>query len=197
MSGKGPMNLRNLLALVILLSVAALAATLVLNLPDQKDAEDLLDALPKQVDLALEKVHYTQTEGGRRRWTLDADSAAYQREAGLANLKNVQMVFFDAGRFSEVRMTAKEGTFDQQQERVEIWGNVEIVTDSGEHFYTDRLRYDQASQLVSSDDPVRLVSPRLELSGTGLLLDIQVGQMTVLRDVRARIMEATDERSKQ
>jgi LPS export ABC transporter protein LptC len=188
------MSLRNLLALLILLSVAALMVVLFFNLPGKR-AEDLLAVLPKQVDLALEKVHYTQTEGGRRRWTLDAESADYQRESGLASLQNVEMVLFEVGRFAEVKMTAGEGRFDQQQGWVDIWGNVEIVTDRDEHFYTERLRYDQNSRQVSSDEAICVVSPQLELSGTGLLLDLRAGQMSILQDVHAQFKPASQERS--
>lgn len=189
------MSLRNLLALVILLSVAALAATLVLNLPEEQ-AEDLQGVLPKHIDLALEKVHYTQTEGGRRRWMLDADSAAYQRKAGLVSLQNVKMTFFDTGPYAEIRMTANEGLFDQTREQVEVWGDVQIVTDREEHIYTERLRYEDESRLVSSDEKVRLVSPRLELTGKGLRLDIDAGRMSLFQNVWARFQPAPDERDK-
>jgi len=188
------MSLRNLLALLILLSVAALVIALGFNLPG-KDAEELLELLPKQVDLALEKIHYTQNEGGQRRWTLDADSAAYQREAGLISLQNVEMVFFDIGRYSEVKMTAAEGVFDQQQEQVDVWGDVEITTDQNEHFYTDRLRYKQKTRQVVSDERVRMVSPQLQVAGEGLQLDLQAGRMSIMRDVHALFPPTTDERS--
>jgi len=180
------MSPRNLLALLIVMSVAALVITLVVNMSGDKP-EELLDLLPKQVDLSLEKVHYTQTEGGRRRWTLDADSAAYQREAGLISLQNVEMVFFEAGRFAEVKMTAAEGLFHQQEERVEVWGDVEIATDQDQHFFTEHLRYEQGSELVISDQEVRMVSPQLELSGEGFRLELGSGNMSLQRDVHARL----------
>jgi LPS export ABC transporter protein LptC len=188
------MSPRNLLALLIVLSVAALIATLVMNLQGTAP-EQLLEVLPKQVDLSLEKIHYTQTEGGRRRWTLDADSAAYQREEGLISLQNVEMVFYETGRYGEVKMTARQGLFDQQQEQVEVWGEVEIMTDRDEHFYTERLRYEQGSGQVSSDRRVRMLSPQLELAGEGFLFDLQSGRMRILRDVEARLLTLRDERS--
>lgn len=187
------MSLRNLLAALIILSVSALVVTLVLNLPG-KTPETLLDVLPKQVDLALEKIHYTQTEGGRRRWTLDADSAEYQREAGLISLQNVTMVFFEVGRFAEVKMTADKGLFNQQQEQIEVWGDVEIATDQEQYFYTERLQYEQASKRVSSDQRVRMVSPQLELAGEGFLFDLQTSRMSILKDVKARLVSMRDER---
>jgi len=188
------MNLRNLLALLILLSVAALIVTLGLNKPDKDDAETLLEFLPKQVDLALEKIHYTQNEGSQRSWILDADSAEYQREEGLISLKNVEMVFFEVGRFSEVRMVASEGLFDQQQELVDVWGEVEIMTDQNEHFYTERLRFEQKTRQVFSAEQVRMISPQLELTGVGFQLDLQAGRMSILSDVHALLVTAQDER---
>lgn len=188
------MSPRNLLAVLIVLSVAALVVTLVVNLPGD-GPETLLDVLPKQVDLSLDKIHYTQTEDGRRRWTLDADSADYQREAGLISLQNVEIVFFEVGRFAEVKMTADEGVFNQQLERVEAWGDVEIITDQGEHFYTERLQYEQASQRVSSEQRVRMISPQLELSGVGFWFDLPTGRLSILEDVHARFVSMRDEGS--
>lgn len=188
------MSLRNLLAVLILLSVTALVAALVLNRPGN-DVEELLKVLPKQVDLTLEKIHYTQTEGGQRRWTLDAESASYQRKAGLINLQNIEMVFFDVGRFTEVKMTAMEGLFDQLEERVEVWGNAEILTDRGDHFYAERLLYDRSEGRVTSDGPVRMVSPRLDLSGVGFWLDLKAARMSILQNVTARLITERDERS--
>lgn len=190
------MSLRNLLALLILLSVAALAMTLFLNLPG-KEVEELLDALPKEIDLALKKVHYTQTEGDQRRWTLDADSAAYQREAGLVNLKNISMTFFTVGPYAEVMMTANEGLLDQNRGQIEAWGDVTITTDRDEHIYTERLHYDEESRLVSSDDLVHMISPRLELNGKGLRLEIDAGRMSLLENVQARLKIDSEERAKQ
>jgi len=186
------MSPRNLLAMLIVLSVAALVITLVINLSED-DPEELLDLLPMQVDLSLEKVHYTQTEGGRRRWTLDAESAAYQREEGLISLQNVEMVFYQAGRFAEIKMTAEEGQYNQHQGQVEVWGDVEIVTDQGERFNTERLRYEQASEQVSSEQKVRMTSPQLELSGEGFRLDLESGRMSLQRNVHARLMALTKE----
>ncbi|MDT8421592.1 MAG: LPS export ABC transporter periplasmic protein LptC [Desulfuromonadales bacterium] len=188
------MSLRNLLALLILLSIALLVASLVWNLPG-KDTEEILDLLPQQVDLALEKIHYTQTEGGRRSWVLDADSAAVQREEGLISLQNVAMVFWQTGRYAEVSLTAREGLFDQQNKTVEIWGDVEIVTDLEERFSAERIRYQQATRQVSSEDRVHLQSPQLNLTGKGFRLDLQTGRMSVLQDVEARLPFVSEERS--
>ncbi|PLX90414.1 MAG: LPS export ABC transporter periplasmic protein LptC [Desulfuromonas sp.] len=188
------MSLRNLLALLILLSIAALVVSLLRNLPG-KGAEEILDLLPQQVDLALEKIHYTQTEGGRRSWVLDADSAAVQREEGLISLQNVKMVFWQTGRYAEVKLAAREGLFDQQNKTVEIWGDVEIMTDLGERFSAERIRYEQATRLVTSESRVRLQSPQLDLTGKGLRLDLQTGRMSVLQDVEARLPVALEERS--
>lgn len=181
------MSPRNLLALLILLSIAALAVSLVVNLPGEKP-EELLELVPQGVDLALEKVHYTQTEAGQRRWVLNADSAAVQREEGLLELENVEMIFWDTGRYREVKLTASQGRFDQQRKRVEIWGDVNIVTDLGEHFQADRLVYEQEKEQVSSTGRVRLSSPQLTMSGSGFELDLKTGRMQLQQDVQARLL---------
>ena len=59
------LHLRNVLALVILVLASALAMFIVSNLRGNAP-EEVLDALPKNVDLSLKKIDYTETRDGKR-----------------------------------------------------------------------------------------------------------------------------------
>lgn len=175
-------NLRRLLAALILIAVLALGIVLWRYL-QQQDPAQILEALPKQVDLALEKLHYTQNEEGRRSWTLDAEQAEYQRDSGQARLETVRLTLYTAGRFGEVKLSADHGLLDRAARQVEVWGQVVVVTASGERLATERLHYDDRQHLLTTDDPVLLTSPRLELKGTGMQVDLVRGSLLLKQDV--------------
>ena len=139
--------------------------------------------LPEDIDLALEDLHYTQTEDGRRRWTLDADKAEYQRDNSLAKLEAVKLLLYDAGQFGDLTLQADQGQLAQETSQVDVWGNVILTTGRGDQLFTERLHYDDQVRQLSTEDPVRLLSSQIELTGIGLQIDIDQGRMLVKEDV--------------
>lgn len=175
-------NLRRLLAVLILVAVLALGGALWRHL-QQQSPRQLLEALPKQVDLALDQLHYTQNEDGQRSWTLDADNAEYSRDSGQAMLDAVRLTMYDAGQFDEVKLTADKGALEQERQQVEVWGNVSVRTEKGQQLYTERLRYDGQQRQIVTAAAVRVVSPRMELKGTGMQIDLDSGHLLLKNDV--------------
>lgn len=182
-------SLRRLLAALILIVVLALGVAIWRHLQQQSPLE-LLEALPEQVDLSLETLHYTQNEDGARSWTLDADKAEYRRDAGQALLENVRLTLYNAGRAGTVDLTAEQGVLWQEKQQVEVWGNVVVATAKDEHLYAERLRYDGHTRQLLSDDPVRVVSPRMELRGGGLQADVAQGHLLLKDNVWMLLLPA-------
>jgi len=175
-------KLRRLLAVLILIAVLALGIIIWRHLQQQSPL-DVLEALPEQIDLSLEKLHYTQNEEGKRSWTLDADKAEYRREDGLARLDAVHLVLYQAGRFGEVTLTAEHGILQQEKQQVEVWGNVEVVTAKGDRLYTERLQYDGQQRELTTKEKVRVLNPRMELTGIGLWADLELGRLRLEKDI--------------
>ncbi len=171
-------NFRRLLAFLILLSSVVLTTVIYRHL-QQQSPKEILSMLPENIDLAVSDLHYTQNEEGERRWTLDADTAEYERDSGLAKLTDVRLLFYDAGGFGDVNLQSEQGQLAQETSQVDVWGNVRIEADSGEQLFTERLHYDNQLRQLSTDDPVRLISSTVELTGVGLLVDIEQGRMIV------------------
>lgn len=176
------LKLRRLLAVLILLAVLALGVVIWRHLKQQSPLQ-ILEALPEQVDLALEQLHYTQNEDGKRSWTLDADKAEYQRDNNQAILDALHLTMYDAGQFDEVTLSAEHGLLEQEKRQVEAWGNVVVATSTDEHLYTERLHYDDQQRQLHSAAPIRVVTPRMELTGIGLQVDLARGYLLVEKDV--------------
>lgn len=183
------LKLRHLLLILILIAVLAVTIAVWRHL-QQLRPEEILAALPKQVDLSLEELHYTQNEEGERSWTLDSDRAEYQRDTGQALLEGVRLTLYHAGRFGEVKLRADQGKLEQDNRQVEVWGQVVVSTGSGEQLFTERLHFDGQRQQLFTAEPIRAVTPQMELTGTGMRVDLNNGRLLVEKDVRVLLAPA-------
>jgi len=184
------LNVRNLLALVILLLAGALTVTVIHNFQGASPEEDL-QALPRNIDLSLKQISYTETSDGLRRWTLLADSAAHSMGEKETRIENIRMTFYDRQGGEDVTLTARSGSFRTDTREVEVHGDVVVKSSRGYVLYTEHLRYREADRMVLTDDPVRMVSDRMELTGKGMRLSVPRHALVLLSAVRARIEGAT------
>jgi LPS export ABC transporter protein LptC len=173
-----------MLAVFILIVVVCVSSWIWMNRP--QTPEGLLSSLPKDVDLALEDLHYTHNEDGRAVWTLDAAAAEYQREAGLVDLNDVELTLHQSDGFGTVHLIADSGRFDQSASLVDAWGNVVLTSERGDQLYTESLKYNVANELLSTAEAFRYLSEGAELTGTGLNIDVSSGRLSVESDVWAR-----------
>lgn len=187
--GKGRRRAQTLLGGVILLLVAVLGATLWLHNSSEELLPEIVENLPQDVDLGLDKVHYSQNEDGRKSWVLDAERAAYQRKDEELELTAVELTLFNAGRFGELRLKADSGLLRRQQKQILVKGHVEIRAQSGEWFRTSELEYDFARRRAVTEAEVTMHTPQIELSGTGMRLDLAQSKLRVLHAVRAQLDE--------
>ncbi len=186
-------NFRRLLAVLILLSSVVLTTVIYRHL-QQQSPKEILSMLPENIDLAVADLHYTQNEEGLRRWTLDADTAEYDRDSGLATLTVVRLLFYEAGQFGDVNLKADQGQLEQETRQVDVWGNVTVETENGEQLFTERLHYDDQTRQLSTEDPIKFLSADIELTGTGLKVDIDQGHMLVKENVRMILYPAGREK---
>lgn len=176
------LTMRRVLALVILVAILVLAGVLWRHLRDQP-LGDIVDSLPQSVDLALDHLHYTQTEAGKKRWTLTSERAEYLRDSALVRLAPVDLAVFDAGVFGDLTLQAQHGEFREDIARVDVWDDVVLTAATGERLVTETLRYDDKNRQLSSTAPIRITSPRLTLTGVGLLIDLEKNTLLVQKDV--------------
>ncbi|MCK4502193.1 MAG: LPS export ABC transporter periplasmic protein LptC [Desulfuromonadales bacterium] len=176
-------NLRRILALVIVVSVVVLTTVIYRHL-QQQNPEEILNMLPDNVDLALQALHYTHNEGGQRSWTLDADKAEYQRDSGVAKLDAVKLQFYHAGKFGAVELQADQGQLNQETRQVDLVGNVVLTAEKGEQLFTDQLHYDDQNRQLSTAESIRVLSPQVDLTGIGMVVDIDRGSLLIKKQVR-------------
>lgn len=183
---KKKLSLRNLLALAIFVLAGSLAVTVVRNFRGPVP-ERMLESIPRNVDLALKKIHYTETRDGVRRWALVADSAAHDMGDGIARINNLRMTFFDAKGLGAITLTARRGELNSDAHEVEARGDVVVKSIRGYTMYTDRLQYREHDRIIRTAEPVRLVSATMEVTGKGMRYNLRDHTVQLLSHIQGRV----------
>ncbi len=132
----------------------------------------------------LSMVRYTGTRAGRLAWELNADSVKVSKEQDVAALTAVKAAFYAAGG-AVYRLTANTGRLKEAEGVIDAAGGVVVESGKGERFASDRLRYTIKSREITSKDRVEVSSSGMNITGSGLVVDVENERFSILNDVRA------------
>jgi LPS export ABC transporter protein LptC len=106
---------------------------------------------PDSADQVLEGFsHYVTTQGVRRS-RVDADTAYFYEGSQITELRNIKVVFYNLNGEESSTLTARRGTYRWQDGSMEANDNVVVVSPDGRRLRTETLRYDNASNTISTD----------------------------------------------
>jgi LPS export ABC transporter protein LptC len=106
---------------------------------------------PDSADQVLEGFSHYVTNEGILRSRVEADTAFFYEPTQITQLHNVKVVFFDVKGAESSTLTARRGTYRWQDGSMEASGNVLVVSPDGRRLATSVLRYDNASNLIMTD----------------------------------------------
>lgn len=187
---------RNLLLLLALLLLGALAAIVAYRYRPPAKVAELVKALPSGVDLALQEIRYSHTEGGIERWRLVAGRVEHLSAEKQTAIRNLELRFFDASGAEQGVLKAVNGQVNADFSVIEVRDQVEFVIRDGYHLQTTNLTYTQQDRSIRTDAPVMMAGKALELKGVGLHLDFGTRRLKILDRVRATIQVRPAKREK-
>ncbi len=108
---------------------------------------------------------------------------AYTYDAGnRLELRRINVTFFNELGEEDGTMTAREGTYNQRQNRLEARGDVVIVRKSGERLESQQVVYDELRDQIFSDSAFVLNQPpKRQITGVGFESDPQLTKFRVLK----------------
>ncbi len=184
---------RRRILLIVAVSAAVISAAVVVGIAVHRDAgKSLLKVMSDRIDLQVRNVHYTEVGDSGMKWEIKADAARYQKKENLAlfdNLK-VKLILKDGQTFV---MTGDRGRLNTESRDMQIEGNVGIVSDNGDRFTTDRLRYRNADRIVETERPVAMENGSVRISGVGMVVSLDARTVAILSQVRARVAAGAGE----
>jgi len=82
-------------------------------------------------------------------------------------------------------MTGDRGQLNTESRDIEIEGNVGVVSENGDRFTTERIRYRNADRVIETDLPVTMESRSVRVSGVGMIFSLDGQKLSILSQVRA------------
>lgn len=134
-------------------------------------------------DILVEGLRYSEWEGDRLLWSMEAERVRYRHKEKKADLEEVDVTFFPATR-GKMFLWARQVDFDLETGNLVAQGSIRGKSDQGYTFSTERLFYDGSDRTVSTDDKVTLEKDRLTIEG--------VGMKGSLADHRFRLLSAVN-----
>jgi LPS export ABC transporter protein LptC len=102
-------------------------------------------------DQVLEGFSHYVTNEGIRRSRVEADTAFFYEPTQITELHKLKVVFFDTKGEESSTLTAKRGIYRWQDGSMEASGGVVVISPDGRRLATDVLRYENATNLIVTD----------------------------------------------
>ncbi len=129
--------------------------------------------------------HLDMHEGSHLSWTLRTEHLVRQSATDLVRAKPVNMTVYDSLGQEMVWVTADSGAVDEQLSFLSARGNVHVRSVKGVEVNSDSLRWNKASDQISTEAKVRVVSEDGDvLSGKGFVSDAKLDRWQILGQVR-------------
>lgn len=178
-------NIRLFLAIMAVLASLLVIATIAVRMQRGDAPKSGVRKLPVQVDVSLQRVHFTETKQGVKRWDLSADRAEFNKRTNTTSLTGVRLVLAGGAAIGELQVTADRADYHNGTRDVALAGNVHGQSSKGISFSASRLNYVAARSQLETGGHVRLVDRGLELEGVGMQFHTQTRRFKLMKDVSA------------
>lgn len=158
-------------------SVRRLCLTLLLDVVLVSGCDDgikpsaIVESAPDASDQMLVRMTHVLTHDGIVRAKVEADTTYINSAAQMADMRRVRVTFYDVQGNETSTLTSRVGTYQLRTGDMEGRGDVVVVTQDGRRLTTEVLRYNQAKDSVSSDQPFVFDAPDRHIEGEGFTSD--------------------------
>jgi len=178
-------NIKRFLGILALLASLLVVATIVFRMQQGAAPKLSVRKLPVQVDISLQKFHYTETKQGVKRWDLSAERAEYNKDADRTSLTGVKLVVAGGAATGTLQITADRADYQNGTRDVTLVGNVKGESGKGMRFSTSRVTYVAARSQLETTERVRFEDAGSELEGVGMQFHTQTRRFKLMKDVSA------------
>ena len=123
------------------------------------------------------------TNSGVLRAQLGADTGYFFDGNSRIEVRHERTVFYTNTGLQNAVLTSVEGTYNIRRGQMEARKDVVVVTTDGKRLETEQLRYDQATNQISSDSAFVLTEPTRTLRGIGFTSDPDLTNLHVKKVV--------------
>ncbi|MBF0310996.1 MAG: LPS export ABC transporter periplasmic protein LptC [Magnetococcales bacterium] len=131
-------------------------------------------------------IHLVQYEGERIRWEMKTPETVREQE-GWNRVQAPRLTLFQGQAFEPVWVAAQGGRVNTFTREMEFQDGVEVTTNQGHRLSTELLRFDPEKRMLYTDQPFRMVSEALRVSGVGFRLFQERRRLEILQKVHLSV----------
>jgi LPS export ABC transporter protein LptC len=143
-----------------------------------KSDKVVIEETPPMTERTIEKFSIAQTEEGKLKMMLEAESADIDEDENTANLELPEVKFYDKGEYSST-LVAERAIINLKTYDVRGIGKCVICTANDEHLETTDLMYNAKDRLLYSDNDVKVKRPGQTIYGKGFNADTKLQKVTI------------------
>jgi len=181
-------KIRQLLALFVILASLSLVAIIVIKIYKGRVTKELLRKLPKNIDVSLKKIHFTETREGIKKWDLVADKAEFDKRKEVTHLTGVHLTIAAGGKMGDITLTAPRADYHNITRDVRLDGKIIANSSSGMEFTLENAEYIAARSVIVSSGRVRFTDGKLTMEGVGMEFKPETKNFRILSGVTANIV---------
>lgn len=164
---------------IVLLAVVIFLFTL----NDRKGGDEVvLNVFSDKADIEIKNFHFTEVGDPELIWEIDAKGAKYMRDENVALFDDVKVRLTLADGRSYL-MTGREGTLKTDTKDIDISGDVSIVSDEGDRFGTDYLKFSHSERRIYTEEDITMKNSYIEARGRGMTLSLKDRSISLLSNV--------------
>jgi LPS export ABC transporter protein LptC len=122
-------------------------------------------------DIALKAIHFTESDAGRKKWELFAESGVYDKASEKSTLSGIRFIV-DSDQKGPVTVTARHGEYFHLSRNLILRGGVTARAEDGAFFESPGLSYSSKTRVFSTKERVTFVDKGLKVEGTGMEFSI-------------------------
>ena len=146
---------------------------------DQAKAQSTI--LPSQI---IEGFKLTETKEGKLVYELLAETAWVYEDSNRIEVANPEVHFFNPEQERFSTLFARAGTVNTKTSDLVARGDVRVSTRDSTFLETDSLAWHNKEQVVLTDAPVTMRSPKGDVSGVGLVSDAGLKRIEIKNQVQ-------------
>ncbi len=139
-----------------------------------------------QADQEIQGFTLTQTQDGRRVWSLRARQALVFEESDRVEASGVTVDFYGEESSLQSTLTARNGIITRRTNAIEVEGSVVVTAVDGTVLTTDRLVWDERTGKIRSDRAVRVTKGTDVVTGSAMEADPDLKNLKV-KDFKAYV----------
>ena len=148
------------------------------SLTSCKEEESIIEETPPTTEQTIEKFVVTETQAGKIKTILEAESAIINDNEKKAYLTLPRIKFYEDGKYTSI-LVAESGEIDLDTNDVKALGKCTLDTVKNEYLQTRDISYSNSKKIISSNSDIKITRGKEVIYGSGFSSDINLNNITV------------------